>query len=115
MWSPWLKVYDVDRDGFISPSDLETILRHLVGSTLTEEQAGLRLPGHTVPPCSRPCSRHHRACLICRKARNNLSFSRGSIAIPSSILTKRFEMNPPSLAGPDMVYPDTLTGSSCIA
>eukprot|EP00227_Mantoniella_beaufortii_P015893 CAMPEP_0197592236 /NCGR_PEP_ID=MMETSP1326-20131121/14982_1 /TAXON_ID=1155430 /ORGANISM="Genus nov. species nov., Strain RCC2288" /LENGTH=165 /DNA_ID=CAMNT_0043157913 /DNA_START=75 /DNA_END=568 /DNA_ORIENTATION=- len=32
------KVYDVDRDGFISLSDLETIVRHLVGSSLNEEQ-----------------------------------------------------------------------------
>jgi hypothetical protein len=32
------QVYDVDRDGFISLSDLETIVKHLVGSSLNEEQ-----------------------------------------------------------------------------
>ena len=32
------KVYDVDRDGLISLSDLETIVKHLVGSSLNEEQ-----------------------------------------------------------------------------
>lgn len=31
-------MYDVDRDGFISLSDLETIVKHLVGSSLNEEQ-----------------------------------------------------------------------------
>ena len=29
--------YDVDRDGVVSRSDLETITRHLVGSSLSEE------------------------------------------------------------------------------
>lgn len=33
-------IYDVDRDDRISRQDLETILRHLVGSALTEEQIG---------------------------------------------------------------------------
>ena len=32
------RVYDVDRDGLISLSDLETIVKHLVGSSLNEEQ-----------------------------------------------------------------------------
>ena len=32
------RVYDVDRDGCISLSDLETIVKHLVGSSLNEEQ-----------------------------------------------------------------------------
>ncbi len=32
------RVYDVDRDGTISLSDLETIVKHLVGSSLNEEQ-----------------------------------------------------------------------------
>ena len=36
-----LQVYDVDRDGFISLSDLETIVKHLVGSSLNEEQVAL--------------------------------------------------------------------------
>ncbi|ACO66844.1 predicted protein [Micromonas commoda] len=34
------RVYDVDRDGYISFSDLETIVKHLVGSSLNEEQVG---------------------------------------------------------------------------
>ena len=34
------QVYDVDRDGYISFSDLETIVKHLVGSSLNEEQVG---------------------------------------------------------------------------
>ena len=33
-------MYDVDRDGYISFSDLETIVKHLVGSSLNEEQVG---------------------------------------------------------------------------
>jgi serine/threonine-protein phosphatase 2B regulatory subunit len=32
------KVYDVDRDGCVTASDLETIVKHLVGSSLNEEQ-----------------------------------------------------------------------------
>ena len=35
------KVYDVDRDGLISLSDLETIVKHLVGSSLNEQVAEL--------------------------------------------------------------------------
>ena len=34
------QVYDVDRDGYISFSDLETIVKHLVDSSLNEEQVG---------------------------------------------------------------------------
>ena len=30
----------MDRDGYISFSDLETIVKHLVGSSLNEEQVG---------------------------------------------------------------------------
>jgi serine/threonine-protein phosphatase 2B regulatory subunit len=33
-----LQRYNVDRDGLISLSDLETIVKHLVGSSLNEEQ-----------------------------------------------------------------------------